>query len=83
MANLLDSTQFNPVQNDVSFDLQKMIQYARQNPQAFEEQIRRTNPQAYQQAMQMRNNFSPREAIMQIARSKGINPNVLKMFGLG
>ena len=83
MPNLLDSAQFNPVQNDVSLDLQKMIQYARQNPQAFEEQIRRTNPQAYQQAMQMRNNFSPREAIMQIARSKGINPNVLRMFGLG
>lgn len=85
MPNLLDSTQFNtaPQQNtQVPMDLQQMIQFARQNPQAFEEQIRQTNPQAYQQALQMRNSFSPRDAILQIARAKGINPNILRMFGI-
>lgn len=85
MPNLLDNAQFNsvPQQNtQVPADFQQMAQYAMQNPRAFEEQLRQTNPQAYQQAMQLRNNFNPRDALAYIARARGINPNVLRMFGL-
>ena len=56
---------------------------AKQNPQAFEEHVRRNNPQAYQQALQIRNSIaSPQQAIMQLAQQKGINPNILRMFDM-
>ena len=55
---------------------------ARQNPQQFEEYMRRSNPQAYQQACQIRNCSNPRQVILQLAQSRGVNPNILSMFGI-
>lgn len=63
-------------------DLTQIVQQARQNPQAFEEHIKRTNPAAYQQAMQIRNSANPQAVIMQMAQAKGINPSVLQMLGI-
>ena len=77
----MDSTHFNDVVNP-NPDLQTLIQQARQNPAAFEEQFKRTNPQAYQQAMQIRNSANPQAVIRQMAQSRGVNPNILKMLGL-
>lgn len=56
--------------------LEQLIAQAMTNPN-FVEQYRQTNPQLYQQALQLRNSMDPRTAIMQVAQSKGINPNVL------
>lgn len=84
MPNLMDNAPFSaqalPV-NNVQM-LQQMLAQARQNPAAFEEQLRRTNPQAYQQALQIRNSGNPQYAIMQMLQARGINPNILQMLGL-
>lgn len=89
MANPMDNFQFNAPSQTCSLapglpcDLGDLIQQARQNPQAFEDKIRQTNPEAYQRAMQIRNSGNPRQFVMQMLQSRGINPNVLKMLGLG
>lgn len=82
MANPFNSVPFTPVGQNPSNDIAQMLQQARQNPQAFEEQIKRTNPMAYQQAMQIRNSANPQAVIKQMAQAKGLNPNVLRMFGI-
>lgn len=89
MANLMDRS-FNEncqqgscfVNNSIPCDLQNIIQQARQDPRGFEERIRQTNPQAYQQALQIRNMGNPRAAIMQMMQARGLNPSILRMFGL-
>jgi hypothetical protein len=63
-------------------NMEQLIQQIRQNPGAFEEQIRINNPQAYQMAMQIRNSQNPQALIMQLIQQKGINPNILNMFGI-
>lgn len=81
MPNLMDSTPYNgnmPNQQGI----ENLIQQIKQNPQAFEEQMRRTNPQAYQMALQIRNSPNPRSMIMQMMQSRGMNPNILNMLGL-
>lgn len=80
MRSPMDNASFNTA--DMGTDLQTLIQQARQNPAAFEEQFKRTNPQAYQQAMQIRNSANPQAVIRQMAQSRGVNPNILKMLGL-
>lgn len=80
MANPFNSVPFTPVGQ--SNDLTQIVQQARQNPQAFEEQIKRTNPAAYQQAMQIRNSANPQAIVKQMAQARGINPNILRMFGI-
>ena len=83
MFNPMDNFGFNPapaVNNQPDF--QQILQQARQNPQAFENFIRQTNPQAYQQAMQIMNSPNPQAIIKQMAQAKGINPNILAMFGI-
>lgn len=83
MSSPFNSVPMMPVgQNMMSGDLSQLVQQARQNPQAFEEQIRRTNPQAYQQALQIRNSANPQAIIMQMAQARGINPNILRMLGI-
>ena len=84
MPNLMDNAPFHvqPQTVDPVQALQQALQQARQNPAAFEEQLRRTNPQAYQQAMQIRNSGNPQAAIMQMLQARGINPNVLHMLGI-
>lgn len=81
MRNPMDNANFHNVEN-VQPDIQTLIQQARQNPQAFEEQFKRQNPQAYQQALQIRNSPNPQALIRQMAQAKGINPNILRMLGL-
>ena len=85
MPNLMDSTPFNVVQNcnGNGCDIVQQFNNIRQNPRAFEEQLRHTNPQAYQQAMQIRNSANPQAIIMRMAQQRGLNPSVLKTLGLG
>lgn len=89
MPNPMDSFQFNNAPQScvtvpgIPGDLGVLIQQARQNPRAFEDMVRQTNPQAYQQAMQIRNSGNPQQFIMQMLQSRGINPGILKMFGIG
>lgn len=81
MSNLMDNAPFNnnmPNQQN----LETLIQQIKQNPQAFEEQVRKNNPQAYQMALQIRNSANPQAMIMQMMRAKGFNPNILSMLGL-
>ena len=81
MANLMDSTPYNGnTPNQQSIEM--LIQQIKQNPQVFEEQIRKTNPQAYQMALQIRNSPNPQAMIMQMMQAKGMNPNILRMLGL-
>lgn len=79
MSNPFNRVPFKSVNQP---DLTQIVQQARQNPQAFEEHIKRTNPAAYQQAMQIRNSANPQAVIMQMAQAKGINPSVLQMLGI-
>ena len=85
MANLMDNTPFVnavstalPQQNNLA----SLLQQARQDPRGFEEFVRRNNPQAYEQAMRLRNTANPRALVAEMARSRGIAPNILQMFGL-
>ena len=83
MSSPMDNFQFNGMRNTASDPFLNALKQARQNPQAFEENVRRTNPQAYQQAMQLRNAFAnPQQAVMQIAQQKGINPNIIRLFDM-
>lgn len=60
-----------------------IVNQAKQNPKAFEEQFRKNNPQAYQRALNIRNSFNnPQEIVLQMAQQRGINPNIIKMFNL-
>ena len=79
----MDNAYFAPAPYAKQPDnFQQSLEWARQNPVAFEEHIRATNPQAYQQALQIRNSANPRAIVAQMARSRGLNPNILRMFGL-
>lgn len=77
MSNPMDAAVMQSSQN-----IETLLQQARQNPQAFENFVKQNMPQAYQQALQIRNCQNPQAVIMQMAQSRGINPNVLKMFGV-
>ena len=80
MPNLMDSTHYNsgamPQQN-----IEELINKIRQNPVAFEDYVRNNNPQAYQMALQLRNSPNPQAVVMQMAQARGLNPNILRMFG--
>ena len=81
MLNLMNSTPYNgDMSNQQSIEM--LINQIKQNPQAFEEYIRKTNPQAYQMALQVRNSSNPQSIIMQMMQSRGLNPNILRMLGL-
>jgi hypothetical protein len=87
MANQFDNLPFNDFrqnagQPQIPANQQAVLQQVLQNPKAFEENLRQTNPQAYQRAMQIRNSGNPRAAIIEMAKAQGLNPNILKMFGL-
>lgn len=84
MANLMDKAQFNIYEGPTlnANNLQYIVQQAKQNPQAFEQQVKQYNPQAYEQAMRIRNSANPQAIIMQMARERGLNPNILKMLGI-
>lgn len=84
MPNLMDNTPFQdaPHCDGNGCDIVQQIQQIKQNPQAFEEHVRRTNPQAYEQALRIRNSANPQAIAMNLARQKGINPNILRMLGL-
>lgn len=81
MPNLMDSIEYvgAPASGQ---NLGNIVQMARQNPQGFVEFVRQTNPQAYQQAMQVRNMANPQAVVREMARSRGLAPNILQMFGL-
>jgi hypothetical protein len=83
MANNFDNLPFNGnCQNTPPTDATAMLQQIAQNPTAFAEHLKKSNPQAYQRAMQIRNSANPRAAIVEMAKAQGLNPNILKMFGL-
>lgn len=83
MSNLMDSIQFQTAplnaQNNSIYDL---VNRAKQNPQEFEDYVKRTNPQAYQRALAIRGSTNPQAVIMQMTQSAGLNPNILRMLGL-
>lgn len=89
MTNPMDrmaSVPVAPQAVQVPNNIQNALQQALQNPKAFEEQFKRSNPQAYQHACSIRNaysngNIDMRSAVMQLARARGIDPNVLSMLG--
>ena len=76
--NLMDRTPFNNSPQNI----EQLIQQIRQNPAAYEEQLKKTNPQAYQMALNIRNSQNPQAIIMQMIQQKGINPSILNMLGL-
>ena len=71
-----------PFVNGQSNDFENMLRMAQNDPRSFEERMKRMNPQGYQLACQIRNSPNPRETILQLAQQRGINPNLLRMFGL-
>lgn len=83
MSNLMDRANYNmaPVQNNAQ-NIDTLVDQIRQNPAAFEEYIRTTNPQAYQMALQVRNMPNPKAMVAQMAQARGVNPNILRMFGI-
>lgn len=83
MNSPFNSANFTPAPYNVPItSIDQLIMQAKQNPIAFEEHIKATNPSAYQQALQIRNSQNPRAIVMQMAQARGINPNILKMFGM-
>lgn len=81
----MDQTTFqqaNLPQNGNQNDLYNLVNQAKQNPQQFEDYVKRTNPQAYNRAMQIRCSTNPQAIIMQMVQNSGINPNILRMLGL-
>ena len=80
MSNPMDKIPFAtaPQQND----MMSVLRQAQHDPLAFEAQIKQMNPQGYERACQIRNSSNPRQAILQLAQERGMNPNILKMFGL-
>lgn len=82
MPNPMDKSPFANAPKQLEGDLMSILQQAQQNPAAFEQQIRMNNPAGYERACQIRNSGNPRDAILQLAQQRGINPNILRMFGL-
>lgn len=81
--NLMDRSPFNNVMNpSAPQNMEQLVQQIKQNPGAFEEQIKRTNPQAYQMALRIRNSQNPQAIIMQMMQQKGFNPSILNMLGI-
>lgn len=60
----------------------QMTQQIYQNPAGFEAMVKQQYPEVYQRALQIRNSADPRQATLQMARARGIDPNILRMFGL-
>lgn len=83
MANPFDNVGFSAVPNSApANDVTQLLMQAKQNPAAFEAHIKATNPQAYQRALQIRNSGNPQAMIMEMAKARGINPNMLRMLGI-
>jgi len=83
MANPFNSVPFAPVaQPSSQNNFTQIVQQAKQDPRAFEENLKRTNPAAYQQALQIRNSPNPQALIMQMAQARGISPDILRMLGI-
>lgn len=83
MLNPMDSASYNNVMSpNAPQNIEQLVQQIKQNPQAFEEYVRNNNPQAYQMALNIRNAQNPQAIIMQMLQTKGINPNILSMFGI-
>ena len=76
--SLMDRAPYNSAPQNV----EQLIDRIRQNPSAFEEQLKQTNPQAYQMALNIRNSPNPQAVIMQMVQQRGLNPNLLSKFGL-
>ena len=63
-------------------NLYQQFNAAMSNPAAFQEQFKKSNSDAYNKAMQLANTKSPKQAVMQILQSRGINPAMFNMLGL-
>lgn len=71
-----------PVIPGMSEEMCSAMSLARQNPQAFEQQVAQRNPQAYQQILQVRNSANPKQAARQFCQQRGVPPHIMRMFGL-
>lgn len=86
MANLMDRVQFtssvphnNAPPNEDIFDV---IKRAQQDPLGFEEMVKKVNPEGYQQALRIRDSANPKAIIMEMAKQRGANPNIIRMLDL-
>ena len=79
MSSPMDNVPFANAPQD---NFENVLRMAQNDPRSFEERMKRMNPQGYQLACQIRNSPNPRETILQLAKQRGINPNLLRMFGL-
>ena len=75
-ANTPTQPQFN------NQNFLQMTQQIYQNPAGFEQLVKQQYPDVYNRAMQIRNSANPKQATLQMAQSLGVNPNILRMFGL-
>lgn len=86
MANLMDNIPFTsqniPYNSPPTNDIYSLIQRARQDPQGFEQMVAQMNPQAYQQALAIRNSQNPRAIVMEMARTRGVPPDILNLLGI-
>lgn len=82
MASPMDTGNYNVVNGNTGMDVKQIsarYRNAMQNPRAFEEHIKRTNPQAYDMAMKLARSNNPRDIVMQILNSRGINPSLFNL----
>ena len=82
MGNPMDKMPFVGAPYSHTNNTMDVIQNARHNPIGFEEHIKTTNPRGYEMACRIRNSPNPRQAILQLAQERGMDPNILKMFGI-
>ena len=86
MPNLMDNVQFTPSipRNNAPAgeNIFDVIKRAQEDPLGFEEMIKKTNPEGYQRAMQIRNCANPKAMVLEMARARGVDPNILSMLGL-
>lgn len=82
MNSPMDMAVMQQASQAQSGNINDLIQQARQNPQAFEEYVKRANPQGYQQALQIRNSANPQAMIRQMAQMRGVNPSIFQMLGI-
>lgn len=86
MANLMDNTHFAQAHPQQSLsqppNIIEMFQQAQRDPLGFEETVKQRNPEGYKRAMLIRNCANPKAMVLEMAKARGIDPNIISMLGL-
>lgn len=81
MSSPMDNFQYNQAQ--MPNDIMSLISKVKNNPIAFEEEIKKSNPDLYNTALKLKNsNSNPKALVMEIMRQRGIDTSILSLFGL-